>query len=69
MGILTVSRSTTQAAILLTCCACALACGADPPAYSTDADDAAIYAGVTAATRQSFEIEGRMSVHPYLAVA
>lgn len=69
MSALAISRCAFRATVILVCCACLQACRAGPPAYNSDEDDAAIYADVAAAARQAFSIDGRMSVHTYLAVA
>lgn len=49
--------------------ACLHGCRASPPAYTTDQDDAAVYADVAGTARRALNAPGRLYVHPYLAVA
>jgi hypothetical protein len=44
-------------------------CAADSPAYTSDEEDAQVYADVVAVSRQELNVTGPMYVHPYLAVA
>jgi hypothetical protein len=44
------------------------ACGVSPPDYTSDQDDAEVYADIAAVARRALDISGPMHVHPYLAV-
>ena len=44
-------------------------CGGSPPAYTSDEDDAQVYADIVAVSRQELNVSGPMYLHPYLAVA
>lgn len=44
-------------------------CGGGPPHYTSDEDDARVYADVVAVAREELNLSGPMYLHPYLAVA
>lgn len=43
-------------------------CGASPPAYTSDQDDAEVYADIAIVARRDLGVSDTMHVHPYLAV-
>jgi hypothetical protein len=44
-------------------------CGVSPPAYTSDQDDAEVYADVAIVARRDLGAAGTMYIHPHLAVA
>lgn len=54
---------------LLCCLHFLQACSGGPPRYSSDEDDANVYADVVNITREVLNVSGTQYLHPYLAVA